>query len=57
MILSEKHQMMRNLFRQFAETEFTSELLDELEETGEFNRAMHDKMAQYGFHGVKIPVE
>ena len=57
MILSEKHQMMRNLFRQFAETEFTSELLDELEETGAFNRAIHDKMARYGFHGVKIPVE
>ena len=57
MILSEKHQMMRKLYRQFAETEFTDELLDQLEETGEFNRGIHDKMAKYGFMGVKIPVE
>lgn len=57
MILSEKHQMMRKFFRQFAETEFTDELLDELENTGEFNRAIHDKMAKYGLMGVKIPVE
>ncbi len=57
MILSKEHQMMRKLFRQFAETEFTPELLDELENTGEFNRAIHDKMAQYGFMGTKIPVE
>ena len=57
MILSEKHQMMRKLYRQFAETEFTPELLDHLEETGEFNWDMHNKMAKYGFMGVKIPVE
>ena len=57
MILSKEHQMMRKLFRQFAETEFTPELLDELENTGEFNRAIHDKMAKYGFMGTKIPVE
>lgn len=57
MILSEKHQMMRKLYRQFAETEFTDELLDQLEETGEFNRGIHDKMAKYGFMGTKIPVE
>lgn len=57
MILSEKHAMMRKLYRQFAETEFTTQLLDELEETGEFNREIHDKMAKYGFMGVKIPKE
>lgn len=57
MILSEKHTMMRKLFRQFAETEFTKELLDELEETGEFNREIHNKMAKYGFMGTKIPRE
>lgn len=57
MILSEKHQMMRKLYRQFAETEFTDELLDRLEETGEFDWDIHNKMAQYGFMGVKIPVE
>ena len=54
MVLTEKQQMMRKLFRQFAETEFTDELLDRL---GEFDRAIHDKMARCGFLGVKIPVE
>ncbi len=57
MILSEKHEFMRKLFRQFAETEFTTEILDELEETGEFNWDMHNKMSKYGFMGVKIPTE
>lgn len=57
MILSQKHQMMRKLFRQFAETEFTPELLDHLEETGEFNWDMHNLMAKYGFMGTKIPVQ
>jgi alkylation response protein AidB-like acyl-CoA dehydrogenase len=56
MILDEKHQMMRKLFREFAETEFTKELLDSLEATGEFNRDIHNKMAAQGFMGVKIPV-
>lgn len=55
MILSEKHQMLQKLCRQFAETEFTTELLDRLEETGEFDREIHDKMAKYGFMGIKIP--
>lgn len=57
MILSEKHELMRKLYRQFAETEFTQEILDELEETGEFNWEMHKKMAANGFMGTKIPVE
>lgn len=57
MVLTEKQQMLRKLFRQFAETEFTDELLNRLEETGEFDRAIHDKMARCGFLGVKIPVE
>ncbi len=57
MILSEKHQMMQQLFRQFAETEFTTELKDHLEETGEFDWDIHNKMAKNGLMGVKIPVE
>ncbi len=57
MILTEKQQMTRKLFRQFAETEFTDELLDKLEETGEFDWDMHRRMSKYGFMGVKIPVE
>ena len=57
MILDKKKQMLRKLYRQFAETEFTKELMDELEATGEFNREIHDKMAKYGFTGIKIPKE
>lgn len=57
MILSEKHQLMQKLFRSFAETEFTSELLEQLENTGEFNRDIHNKMAKAGFMGAKIPAE
>lgn len=57
MILSEKHELMRKLYRQFAETEFTNEILDELDATGEFNWDMHHKMAKNGFMGVKIPTE
>ena len=57
MILSEKYELMRKLYRQFAETEFTTEILDELDATGEFNWDMHYKMAKNGFMGVKIPTE
>ncbi len=57
MILSQQHQMMQKLYRQFAETEFTDELLDRLEETEEFDWDIHNKMAKYGFMGVKIPVK
>ena len=57
MILTEKHEMMRKFFRQFAETEFTPELLDELDETGEFNWEIFNKIAAAGLTGCKIPVE
>ena len=57
MILDAKHEMQRKLFRQFAENEFTKELQDELDQTGEFNWDIHRKMAKYGFMGCKIPVE
>ena len=49
--------MQQKLFRQFAETEFTKELQDELDQTGEFNWDMHKKMSKYGFMGLKIPVQ
>jgi alkylation response protein AidB-like acyl-CoA dehydrogenase len=57
MILDEKHEMMQKFFRQFAETEFTSELLDELDQTGEFNWDIFNKIAKAGLTGCKIPVE
>lgn len=57
MILDAKHALEQKLFRQFAETEFTKEIQDELDQTGEFNWDMHRKMAKYGFMGVRIPKE
>ncbi len=57
MILNEKYTLMRKLYREFAETEFTDELLDRLEETGEFDWDIFHKIAEYGFTGVKIPTE
>lgn len=55
MILDQKHEMQQKLFRQFAKTEFTKELQDKLDQTGEFDWEIHKKMARYGFMGVKIP--
>lgn len=55
MILDEKHALQQKLFREFAENEFTTEIQDELDQTGEFNWDLHHKMAKYGFMGVKIP--
>ena len=57
MILSEKHQMMQKLFRDFAEKEFTPELLDEIEETGEFNWEIFKKMAKYDITRLRVPKE
>ena len=57
MILNEKQQMLRKLYRDFAENEFTDELLDRLEETGEFDWDIFNEMAKYGFLGIKAPVE
>ena len=55
MILDEKHQMQQRLFRQFAEAEFTDEILEKLDTTGEFNWDIHRLIATNGFMGVKIP--
>ncbi len=57
MIFSEKHELIRKLARDFAETEFTTEIMDELDRTGEFNWEMHRKMGKVGFLGCKIPKE
>ena len=57
MILDEKHAMQQKLFREFAETEFTKELQEKLDLTGEFDWDILRKMAKYGFTGIKIPRE
>ena len=57
MILDAPHALLQKMFRQFAQTEFTKELQDELDQTGEFNWDIHRKMAKYGFLGCRIPKE
>ena len=57
MIFDAKHEMIRKLVREFAETELTSEVLDRVEETGEFPEEIVEKMAKCGFLGLKIPRE
>lgn len=57
MILSPEYELLRKNFRNFAETEFTTELQDRLDREGGFDWDMHRKMARYGFLGCKIPEE
>ncbi|MDD6189886.1 MAG: acyl-CoA dehydrogenase family protein [Clostridiales bacterium] len=57
MILDAKHTLQQKLFREFAETEFTKELQEKLDTTGEFDWDIFKKMAKYGFTGIKIPKE
>jgi len=57
MILDKRYELVRKLVRQIAETEFTREILDELQETGEYNWEMHKKLAACGLFGVKTPKE
>ncbi|MCD7867731.1 MAG: acyl-CoA dehydrogenase family protein [Clostridiales bacterium] len=57
MILSAKYELMRKNFRNFAETEFTREIQEDLDQNGGFNYEVWEKIAKNGFAGVKIPVE
>jgi alkylation response protein AidB-like acyl-CoA dehydrogenase len=57
MFLTEQHEMVRKLVSEFAEKELTSEILDEVEETGKFPKDILEKMGKLGFYGVKIPKE
>ena len=57
MFLEKQHELIRKLARNFAETELTSEILDQVEESGEFPKEILDKMAKAGFFGIKIPKE
>ena len=55
MYLTEKHELFRKLVHDFAETELTSDILDEIEETNVYPREILAKMAKCGFQGTKIP--
>ena len=57
MIFSEKHNLIRKLARDFAETELTNAVLDEIEESGEYPKELLDKMGKAGFFGIKAPKE
>lgn len=57
MFLSEQHEMIRKLVRNFAETELTDDILDAVENGAEYPTAVLDKMAECGFFGVKVPKE
>ena len=57
MVFPEKYQLIRKLARDFAETELTSEILDEVEETKVFPKDILKKMAQAGFFGIKVPLK
>ena len=49
MYFSEQNKMIRKLARDFAQKELTTEILDEVEESGEFPQEILDKMAKFGF--------
>ena len=57
MIFSEKHELVRKLARDFAEKELTKEILDEIEETGNYPKELLDKLGKAGFFGIKTPVQ
>ncbi len=54
--LDQKHEMARQLFREFAEKE-VKPLAQEVDETEEFPRETVDKMVKAGFLGIPIPKE
>ncbi len=54
--LDNKHEMARNLFREFAEKEVKPHAI-EVDETEEFPRETVAKMQKYGFMGIPIPKE
>lgn len=54
--LSKKHEMARNLFKEFAEKE-VKPLAQEVDETEAFPRVTVDKMAKNGFLGIPVPKE
>lgn len=54
--LDKKHEMTRDLFREFAEKE-VAPLAQEVDETEVFPQETVDKMGKYGFLGIPVPKE
>ena len=57
MFFTEQHELIRKLARDFAEKELTTDLLDQVEESGTYPKEVLDKMAAAGFFGIKVPKE
>lgn len=55
-MLSKEHEMLRTLYREFAEKE-AKPLAQEVDETEEFPRGTAEKMAKTGFLGIPVPRE
>lgn len=55
MFFNEEHKLIRKLARDFAEKEFTSGLLDQVENTGIFPEDLVEKLGRHGFFGIKVP--
>ena len=54
--LSKQHEMARQLFKEFAETE-VKPLAQEVDEEERFPKETVEKMAKYGFMGIPVPKE
>lgn len=54
--LTQKHEMARTLFREFAEKE-VKPLAQEIDESERFPRETVEKMGKYGFLGIPVPKE
>lgn len=57
MYFTEQHELVRKLAKEFADRELTAEILDRVEESGEFPEEILQKMAKAGFFGIKVPKE
>ncbi len=55
-VIEKKYEMLRDLYREFAEKE-VKPLAQETDETEKFPAATVEKMAKYGFLGIPVPKE
>lgn len=57
MYFTEQHELIRTLAREFANRELTTDILDQVEESGKFPEEILSRMAKAGFFGIKAPKE
>lgn len=56
MIFEKEHELVRQLAKEFAETEIKP-IAEEVDKTGKFPMEVYKKMADVGFLGIKVPKE